>query len=103
MTREEAVQKIAHAMIYAFQHDPSITEVCGQLAMSGFIPSLDIGIDMLLTEASSDAEFLRGLHIAPDLDLHPAAPYLEPTPPAPERTFMEPKRAWWARWNGRHA
>jgi hypothetical protein len=76
MTKSEVMQRIAEAASAALNADEEFKAACERLGEVGFKRSIGVNILVFQSEtmladprAASDADFLRSLRIAPDLEL----------------------------------
>jgi hypothetical protein len=93
MTKEDAINILADAIIRSFQERPYLADARKAIREAGMVA--DVSLDLTL-RPSDDAQFLRDLHIDPDLTLRedpaPAAPAAQPEP-APADEAWKPKRS----------
>jgi hypothetical protein len=76
MNKQEVMQRVIQAVLQALQNDGAFADACNDLTSVGLRPHIDILIrtyqvvdeESVKVVEQTDAEFLRSLRIAPDLE-----------------------------------
>jgi hypothetical protein len=76
MTRQEVMQRVISATLQALENNEAFIDACNDLTSVGLRPHVDILIrtyrvvdeESVKVVEQTDAEFLRSLRIAPDLE-----------------------------------
>jgi hypothetical protein len=102
MKKVEAMQRIFEAMNQALEDSDAFKDACAHLNEAGLERRIQIDLYIFEREtvaapaAITDDDFLRDLHIVPDVEARDeAAPRYERTPPVPERPYLQPDSITW--------